>query len=122
MSIEPQAKPEDHQVPLKAPPVHPQPEVEAAEAPENPKIQGPLTWGVRLWLTLTLTIAAAVLLNTAIYWHSPDLIKFGAFLSISPLATCPSRWSTHIFTPATTAISGSAWWIPRCPIADPLPG
>ncbi len=50
---------------------------------ENVKIRRPLTWGARLWLALTLTMAAAVLANAAIYWHSPDLIKFGAFLAIS---------------------------------------
>jgi diguanylate cyclase (GGDEF)-like protein/putative nucleotidyltransferase with HDIG domain len=83
VSIETQAKPEDHQAPPKAPPVHPQPEVESTEIQETAKIQGPLTWGARIWLVLTLTIAVAVLVNSAIYWHSPDLIKFGAFLVIS---------------------------------------
>ena len=83
MSIEAQAKPEDHQTPPKALPVHPQPEVEAAEVPENAKIQGPLTWVARFWLGLTVTIAVAVLANAAVFWRSPDLIKFGAFLAIS---------------------------------------
>jgi diguanylate cyclase (GGDEF)-like protein/putative nucleotidyltransferase with HDIG domain len=84
VSIETQAKPEDHPAPSRTPQVRPEATELAKDIlPENAKIQGPLTWGARLWLALTLTIAAAVLVNSAIYWHSPDLIKFGAFLSIS---------------------------------------
>ena len=89
--IEPQAKPEDHQ----APPAAPQPRILAAVADpsennlsendpsENERAQGPLTLGARLFLALVVTVAAAVLTNAAVFWHSPDLIKFGAFLSIS---------------------------------------
>ena len=83
VSIEAQAMQEDHQA---TPQVHPKAEATALSEdnlPEDPKIRAPLTWGARLWLGLTLTIAAAVLVNSGIYWHSPDLIKFGAFLAIS---------------------------------------
>src|SRR5271156_5385797 len=45
--------------------------------------QLPLTRAARVFLVLILGIATAVLANTAAYWHSPDLIKFGAFLAIS---------------------------------------
>src|SRR6185436_8995047 len=42
-----------------------------------------LPWGARRLLFLAVAAAAAVLANSAVFWHSPDLIKFGAFLSIS---------------------------------------
>ena len=42
--------------------------------------------GARLFLALVVAVAAAVSANTAVYWHSPDLIKFGAFLAISLLS------------------------------------
>lgn len=88
--IEPQAKPEDHQ----SPPATPQARILAAAADpsennrsenenENDKVQGPLTLRARLFLALVVTLAVAVLANAAVFWHSPDLIKFGAFLSIS---------------------------------------
>ncbi len=79
----PQAMPEDHQVDPDASPVPSQVEPDVAELPEVAIPQGPLTLGARFLLALVSTIAAAVLANSAIFWHSPDLIKFGAFLSIS---------------------------------------
>jgi len=79
---EPQAEPQGLQAPSGASEGLP----EASEAPQplpEPKIQGPLTLGARIFLVLTVAVAVAVLTNAAVYWHSPDLIKFGAFLAIS---------------------------------------
>jgi diguanylate cyclase (GGDEF)-like protein/putative nucleotidyltransferase with HDIG domain len=76
--IAPQAMPEDHQVPG---------DVDGSQAPpqaeSEAKVQSPLTFGARLFLAVVITLAAAVLANAAIFWRSPDLIKFGAFLAIS---------------------------------------
>ena len=83
VSIEPQAMPEDHQALPEASQLRPQAESEAPDLPETAVVQGPLTLGARFLLALTITVAAAVLANTVVFWHSPDLIKFGAFLSIS---------------------------------------
>lgn len=81
--LAPQAMPEDHQAPLEESQVPSRAESKAADLPENTTVQGPLTFGARLLLAVVMTVAAAVLANSAVYWHSPDLIKFGAFLSIS---------------------------------------
>jgi diguanylate cyclase (GGDEF)-like protein/putative nucleotidyltransferase with HDIG domain len=43
----------------------------------------PLTKGTRFLLALAVVLAAAVLAYTAVFWHSPDLIKFGAVLAVS---------------------------------------
>ena len=43
----------------------------------------PLTKGTRFLLALALILGAVVLADTAVFWHSPDLIKFGAFLAVS---------------------------------------
>jgi diguanylate cyclase (GGDEF)-like protein/putative nucleotidyltransferase with HDIG domain len=53
------------------------------EAAPEPRVQRPLTGAARVLLALVLMIAAAVVANAGVYWHSPDLIKFGAFLAIS---------------------------------------
>ena len=45
--------------------------------------RGPLTTGAWVFLALILSVGAAVLGQTALSWESPDLIKFGAFLSVS---------------------------------------
>ncbi len=58
------------------------PETGALEA-FRPEANGPLTTGARLFLALVLAAGAAVLAQTAIFWWSPDLIKFGAFLAVS---------------------------------------
>ena len=81
VSIEPRPTLEDHQALPKASQFRLQ--NEAMELAENTEIQGPLSLGAWLLLGLTLTIAIAVLANAAVFWHSPDLIKFGAFLAIS---------------------------------------
>ena len=81
--IEPQAMPEDHQAPREASQLRPQAESDTPDLPETAAVQGPLTLGARFLLALTITLTAAVLANTVVFWHSPDLIKFGAFLSIS---------------------------------------
>src|SRR6185436_9452002 len=54
---------------------------EAARDPEDAKV--PLPLAARVLLVLILSVAVAVLANTAVFWRSPDLIKFGAFLAIS---------------------------------------
>ena len=85
--IGPQAPPEDYQalpeVSRSLPETQGSPE--AKGLPEA-KIERPLTRGARILLALVVTVAAAVSANTAVYWHSPDVIKFGAFLAISLLS------------------------------------
>jgi hypothetical protein len=76
----PLAMPEDHQSALRAPEAHS--EAGNVALPENAKIH-PLTLGARVFLVSILIVAVAVLANAIVFWHSPDLIKFGAFLSIS---------------------------------------
>jgi diguanylate cyclase (GGDEF)-like protein/putative nucleotidyltransferase with HDIG domain len=61
-----------------------------APLPETIKAHPPLTLGGRLFLALFITLAAVVLGNAAIFWHSTDLIKFAAFLAIS-LMTAGAR-------------------------------
>src|SRR5438876_6233921 len=43
----------------------------------------PLTMLARLFLAIVCLLGLAVLAETASYWRSPDLIKFGAFLAVS---------------------------------------
>ncbi len=59
-----------------------EPETGALEA-SGPEANGRLTTGARFYLALVLAVGAAVLAQTALSWRSPDLIKFGAFLSVS---------------------------------------
>jgi diguanylate cyclase (GGDEF)-like protein/putative nucleotidyltransferase with HDIG domain len=54
-----------------------------AEPGENALVPAILTTGARVLVAMVVIAAVAVLTNAAIFWHSPDLIKFGAFLSIS---------------------------------------
>src|SRR5678809_976577 len=56
------------------------PEVQPTE--ESP---GPvhLSGWARIFLGLAWAMGLAVLAETAIFWRSPDLIKFGAFLAVS---------------------------------------
>ncbi len=54
-----------------------------AEPGENALVPAPLTTGARLLVAMVVLAAVAILANAAIFWQSPDLIKFGAFLSIS---------------------------------------
>jgi putative nucleotidyltransferase with HDIG domain len=67
------------------------PEVFTASQPEPevPEAAGkvPLTGGARLLLAIVLMAGTAVLVQTAVFWHSPDLIKFGAFLLVSLFST-----------------------------------
>src|SRR5438105_1834922 len=61
----------------------------ALEAPQSlPEVPGerPITFGARTLLVLVVAVGAAVLANEIVFWHSPDLIKFGAFLAVSVLS------------------------------------
>jgi hypothetical protein len=51
-----------------------------AEPGENALVPAILTTGARVLVAMVVIAAVAVLTNAAIFWHSPDLIKFGAFL------------------------------------------
>jgi hypothetical protein len=55
----------------------------SAEPGENAPEPATLTTGAQVLVAMVVIAAVAVLTNAAIFWHSPDLIKFGAFLSIS---------------------------------------
>jgi len=55
------------------------PEVRQTE----PETALPLTVLARLFLAVVCVLGLAVLAQTAIFWRSPDLIKFGAFLAVS---------------------------------------
>jgi len=79
VSIAPRALPEDQLI-----------SQGTAQFPETNKTHGPLTFGPGLLLAVTVTLAAAVLGNAAMFWRSPDLIKFAAFFAIS-LMTAGAR-------------------------------
>ena len=56
---------------------------EAGDIGEKTLVRVPLTRGARVLLAAAVIVAAEVLTNAAVFWRSPDLIKFGAFLAIS---------------------------------------
>jgi diguanylate cyclase (GGDEF)-like protein/putative nucleotidyltransferase with HDIG domain len=58
-------------------------EVFRASEPEPKAAPAALTPGSWALLGLVLAAGAVVLVQTAVSWHSPDLIKFGAFLAVS---------------------------------------
>jgi diguanylate cyclase (GGDEF)-like protein/putative nucleotidyltransferase with HDIG domain len=79
LSIAPHATLEDQLIPQAT-----------AQFRDTAKAHGPLTFRRWFLLGLFITVAAAVLGNAAIFWHSPDVIKFAAFFAIS-LMTAGAR-------------------------------